>query len=182
MAVNLTNCYSKRLFQGFLYCSDGSCLGPPGYAASSSPSFPSQPDEEVAKFASSSSFTHLDEAVQNPTVSSSSPLFPLTPEREGEKKNSSVGGVEVGGGGGGLRCGFDQLECFRHFDKTLYHLIKKEEVKRFIKGVGTAIVVGYTEVGSELFVSCHDSRYSSKEVGMTTTMTKRAYASWTLNH
>ena len=113
-----------------------------------------------------------------PTSTSSLPpaLFPPTPPADrGERREEEEGNEEV------IRWGFDQLECFRHFDKTLFSLIKKEKVKKFMEGVGTAIVLGYSEVGCELFVTCHDSRYSSKEVGMTSTTTKTAYASWTLH-
>ncbi len=71
---------------------------------------------------------------------------------------------------------FNQLICFRHFDAALFALTRNETVKKFMAGIGTALVIGFNEYESSLFITCHDSRYSQKAVGRTSTSTRYGFA------
>ena len=71
---------------------------------------------------------------------------------------------------------FNQLTCFRHFDAALFTLTRSESIKKFLSGIGTAFVIGFNEAEASLFITGHDSRYSQKAVGRTTTSTRYGFA------
>jgi hypothetical protein len=74
----------------------------------------------------------------------------------------------------------NQAQCFRHFDAVMISFTRNENVKKYLSGLGTALVIGFSEHDSNLFCTCHDSRYSMKAVGMTTTSTRTCFESVSL--